>query len=523
LEVIISWVLFHREAFAWAMLLLTVVLLIILLRRQAGQPDLLHKALQPLLEQLKQLEQRQQQISMEQQRHLAKQIMEQTARQYQAIDQLKARLEKDMVALQHQVLEQQSRLLQQQTKDASALRENLLQRFESLRRAVTQSLTDGSQLQQRALNNLKETVNQQLTDSQQQFEQRQSEALKNQQNALNQGFKVLGEQVAQSLKQSRDELGQRVNSLTETTDKRLKDISGQVENRLSEGFKKTTETFNNVLVHLTRIDEAQRKITELSSNVVSLQEVLADKRSRGAFGEVQLNALIHNVMPQKSYSLQHVLSNGKRADCVLFLPEPTGTLAIDAKFPLESYQKMTNFSLAESDRNLARSQFRRDIKKHIRDIAEKYILPGETSDGAVMFIPAEAVFAEIHAAYPDLVEEAFARRVWMVSPTTMMAIVTTARAVLKDAETRKQVHIIQKHLGDLSKDFERFDKRMGDLAKHIDQANRDVGQIQISAKKISKRFVDIETVELDEEEQTKLPVFKKDALKSVDSGKTKGS
>ena len=232
--------------------------------------------------------------------------------------------------------------------------------------------------------------------------------------------------------------------------------------------------------------------------MVSLQEVLADKRSRGAFGEVQLTALIRNVMPESNFAFQHTLSNEKRVDCMLFLPEPTGNVAIDAKFPLENYRRMTDTSLArKSDRVSAEQQFRQDIRKHILDIANKYIIPGETSDGAVMFIPAEAIFAEIHGHYPELVELGQQMKVWMVSPTTMMAILTTARAVLKDAATRKQVHIIQEHLHLLGKDFERFQSRMDDLARHIELAHADVEKVQKSSQKITSRFNKIEKVELD--------------------------
>ena len=213
--------------------------------------------------------------------------------------------------------------------------------------------------------------------------------------------------------------------LHEILQKRLNDISGQVEHRLSKGFEKTTETFTDVVKRLALIDEAQKRITELSSNVVSLQEVLTDKRSRGAFGEVQMAGLISNVMPEGSYALQHSLSNGTRVDCMMFLPDPTGHIAIDSKFPLDSFQKMMDDEASDADRVAAERQFRLDIKKHIKDISEKYIIPDETADGAIMFIPAEAVFAEIHAHQPQLVEEAQRARVWMVSPTTLMAVSET--------------------------------------------------------------------------------------------------
>ena len=279
----------------------------------------------------------------------------------------------------------------------------------------------------------------------------------------------------------------------------LKDIGEQVEKRLSAGFEKSTQTFTDIVKRLAIIDEAQKKITELSGNVVNLQTLLSDKRSRGAFGEVQLNALIRNVLPEQHFSFQHTLSNGKRADCLLFLPEPTGNIAIDAKFPLENFQKSMDTGLSNSDRKLAEQQFKQDIKFHIQTIAEKYILPGETSDGAIMFIPAEAIFAEIHSHYPELVEFSHKAKVWLVSPTTMMAILTTARAVLKDDATRKQVHIIKEHLQMLAQDFTRFQKRMDGLQRHIEQAHQDVSDVNKSAKKISTRFHKIEKVELSTE------------------------
>jgi DNA recombination protein RmuC len=361
------------------------------------------------------------------------------------------------------------------TEDAGNLRTELTERFDSLRKATSDSIAEGRLAQQEA---------------------------------LGKGFEAVNRQLAEALVRNAEELGKRFTGLTDSTDQRLKEISGQVEKRLSDGFEKTTETFSRVLEHLTRIDEAQKRITELSSNVVSLQEVLADKRSRGAFGEVQLNALVRNLIPERNFSLQHTLGNGTRVDCILFLPEPTGNIAIDAKFPLESFRRMTDLELSEHERAKAAGSFRQDIRKHINDIAEKYILPGETSDGAVMFIPSEPVFAEIHGHYPDLVEEAFRKRVWLVSPTTMMAILTTARAVLKDAATREQVHVIQSHLRDLSKDFGRFQDRMDKLARHIDQAHKDVNEVNVSARKITGRFEKIENVELEEEKGPDLPVFK---------------
>lgn len=334
-------------------------------------------------------------------------------------------------------------------------------------------------------------------EQRQRFDEHQIKSLKLIQDSFTQGLTSIREQVTSTLNQHTDTLSKRVEKLTDETQLRLKEISGQVDKKLMEGFEKTTATFTDVVKRLTIIDEAQKRITELSSNVMSLQEVLSDKHARGAFGEVQLNHLIQNILPESHYSLQHSLSNGKRCDCILFLPEPNGHVVIDAKFPLESYQQMYNSHLPEADRRLAEKQFQQDVKKHIQDIAEKYIIPGETAEGAVMFIPAEAVFAEIHARHPDLVQLSHKSRVWMASPTTMMAILTTASAVLKDAATRKQVHIIQEHLAALSKDFDRFQKRMDNLVHHINQAHEDVTQVHQSSKKITSRFQKIEKVELE--------------------------
>lgn len=286
-------------------------------------------------------------------------------------------------------------------------------------------------------------------------------------------------------------LANSVEALSKTVDGRLEQIGGKVSERLDEGFKKTNDTFVSVMARLATIDEAQKKIDGLTTNVVSLQELLGDKRSRGAFGEVQLEALVRNILPAQSYEMQYTLPNGSRADCMLMLPEPTGMVAVDSKFPLENYHRML------ADEAGAEKQFKTDIKKHVDDIANKYIIPKVTSDGAVMFVPAEAVFAEIHAHHPEVVDYAMQRRVWIVSPTTLMAVLNTARAVMKDVETRKQVHIIQDELGKLGKDFSRFDERMKKLADHIRLANKDVDEVQISSRKISERFASIERVELE--------------------------
>ena len=308
--------------------------------------------------------------------------------------------------------------------------------------------------------------------------------------------KTQQETVQSSLKNTSLQLMASVESLTKTVDKRLQEITGKVHERLEEGFKKTNATFVSVMERLATIDEAQKKIDGLTTNMVSLQELLGDKRSRGAFGELQLEGLIKNILPPDSFSFQHTFKKGARADCVLFLPEPTGTVAVDSKFPMENYQKMFETGVSDGDKTKALKQFKLDVRKHYNDIAKKYIIPGETSDGAVMFIPAEAVFAEIHAYHPELIQEAMILKVWLVSPTTLMAVLNTARAVLKDVETRKQVHIIKSELGKLGKEFERFDLRMKKLADNIRNAHEQAQDVHITSQKISRRFSQIERVEL---------------------------
>ena len=294
------------------------------------------------------------------------------------------------------------------------------------------------------------------------------------------------------------QLSRAIETLTRSVEGQLQTLSGQVNTRLDEGLRKTHDTFTSVMARLAAIDEAQKKIEGLTSSVVSLQEILGDKRARGAFGEVQLEALVRNALPPDAFAFQVTLPGGSRVDCLLDLPPPTGKVAIDAKFPLENYHRMFDPALAQADRKAAQTAFRADVRRHVDSIADKYILPGVTADGAVMFLPAEAVFAELHASHPEIVAYAQARRVWIVSPTTLMAVLNTARAVLKDMETRRQIHVIQEELGRLAKDFGRFDERMSALARHIGQVNKDVEEVHISSRKISAHFQRIESARLDE-------------------------
>jgi len=332
------------------------------------------------------------------------------------------------------------------------------------------------------------------------LESKQRQLSENLRDAMGENQKRISDSVQGSLKNTTDTLNQRFAELTRLSERKLDAISGRVDERLNQGFEKTQKVFSDVLSRLAVIDKAQERIAKLSENVVSLQDILTDKRARGAFGEVQLHQLVRQVLPESAYSLQATLSNGKRADCLLTLPEPVGHMAIDAKFPLENYQRFTNPDAHETERKQALASFKQDVKKHIEDIAGRYIIPGETADGAIMFLPAEAIFAELHAHHPGLIEFAQKRQVWIASPTTMMAILTTMAAVLKDAETKRQVHIIQEHLQGLASDFGRFGNRFDNLARHIRQASEDTQQIHTSAKKISSRFAKIEKVDLKKEE-----------------------
>ena len=391
----------------------------------------------------------------------------------------------------------------------------LLTQLEDKHRAMLVDLNDGLNKLGDRLNTASQSNSEMLKSSVSQELQATRDAMQALQLAQNSSLAQTRETVLETLHKTLSEQGksqqvlindtmlkatttliQSVESLGKIVDARLEEIGGKVSERLEEGFKKTNETFVSVMARLATIDEAQKKIDGLTVNMVSLQDLLGDKRSRGAFGEVQLEGLVRNVLPPDSFKMQHTFPNDMRVDCALFLPEPTGIVAVDSKFPLENYHKMFDSGLSEAAQNMAEKQFKLDVKKHVDDIASKYIIANVTSDGAVMFIPAEAVFAEIHAYHPEIIDYAMKKRVWLVSPTTLMAVLNTARAVLKDVEMRKQVHIIKDELGKLSKDFERFDSRMKKLADNIRQAHENAQEVHISSQKISRRFAQIERVEL---------------------------
>ena len=350
-----------------------------------------------------------------------------------------------------------------------------------------------------------------LTDNSERLRTATADELKQTRDTLHALRLTLSETLGQSREAMVEKLAETTQALTKKIDERLEQISGKVNERLDEGFKKTNETFTNVMTRLATIDEAQKKIETLTGSVVSLQELLGDKRSRGAFGEVQLESIVRNALPETAFEFQYTFARGVRADCVLKLPEPTGLIAIDSKFPLENYERM----FLEGAERISAAAFKADVRKHVDDIASKYIIPGETSDGALMFLPAEAVFAEIHARHRDLVEYAQNKRVWITSPTTLMAVLTTAQSVIRSVETRKQIHIIKDELNKLGADFGRFQSRMDNLARHIEQAKNDVDEVHVSSRRISERFAKIERVELE------APEDEAPQLRAVEAGKEK--
>jgi DNA recombination protein RmuC len=285
--------------------------------------------------------------------------------------------------------------------------------------------------------------------------------------------------------------------LTRNLEERLADFGRRVGDRLQEQTTQATQSLTDLRERLAVIDAAQKNITALSSQVVGLQDILSNKQARGAFGEIQMQDLVQATLPPSAYSFQATLNGGSRVDCLLLLPNPPGPIALDAKFPLESYRALRE-AKDEAATAQARRQFATALRTHARSIAEKYIVAGETADSALMFLPSEAVYAELHASFPNLVEECFRARVWVVSPTTLMATLTTVRAVLKDVRLLEQSHLIQAELHRLMDDIGRLDERVGKLQRHFEQAGEDVRQIRISTEKVGKRAERIEELQIGE-------------------------
>ncbi len=288
-------------------------------------------------------------------------------------------------------------------------------------------------------------------------------------------------------------------TLNEKIEYKLNLMNYKVNERLDQNFDKTNKTFNNVLERLSKIDEAQKKIDGIGIEISSLQGILTDKKTRGIFGEVNLTYILNNVFGDQTtniYKLQHKLSNGFIADAILYAPAPLGTIAIDSKFPLENYQRMTDKSLTREERETASKLFKIDFKKHIDAISSKYIIPGETSNEAIMFLPAEAIFAEVNAYHPDLLKEAYNKKVWITSPTTLMSTLSIISMILKNMERDKYAKIIHDELNKLSFEFDRYKERWDKLSRNIDTVNKSVKELHTTSTKISKRFESINKVDV---------------------------
>lgn len=294
-------------------------------------------------------------------------------------------------------------------------------------------------------------------------------------------------------------------ALNERLENKLNLINDRVNERLDENFKSSNKTFMSVLERLSKIDEAQKKIESLSSDIVSLQSILTDKKTRGIFGEVNLKNILVNVFGEnndKIYKLQYTFDNGVIADSVLFAPEPLGVIAIDSKFPLEHYRIMVDKNKSELERDMASKQFKTDMKHHIDAISSKYIIPGITSDQAIMFLPAEAIFAEVNAYYQDVIEYAYKKRVWIVSPTTLISTLTTIQVIMTNIEKDKYASVIHKELNLLSEEFGRYKERWDKLSRSIETVTKDVRDINTTTTKITKRFESINQVKLDNKDES---------------------
>lgn len=376
-------------------------------------------------------------------------------------------------------------------RSANELKEDLTKNINSFKEEINKTLSEINEKLVNKLGEIDKNVQVKLSETAENTIKSSSELKEN----MNKDMNEFKSKLETGLTENFDKLNSTVNS-------RLEKINEKVEDKLKEGFEKTNKTFSSILERLSKIDEAQKKIDSLSTEIVSLQDVLTDKKSRGIFGEVQLNQILHSVFGEKNdkvFQTQYSLSNGTIADSVLFAPEPVGTIAIDSKFPLENYKKMTDRESTDLERNEATKAFKRDIKIHIDAISSKYIIPRETSSQAIMFLPAEAIFAEINAYHPDLVDYSQSKKVWICSPTTLMAVLTTLQVVLQNADREKHAHIIQEELVKLGTEFKRYTTRWNNLAKHIDTVSKDVKDIHTTTTKIGKRFESIEKVELDEE------------------------
>ena len=289
------------------------------------------------------------------------------------------------------------------------------------------------------------------------------------------------------------------NKLSDGVEKKLLDINEKVNNRLDENFDKTNKTFVNVIERLSKIDEAQKKIDTLSTDIVSLQSVLTDKKTRGIYGEVTLTHILSSVFGEKNdsiYRLQYTLSTGVIADSVVFAPDPLGTICIDSKFPLEHYERMVDKKLSQIERTKAEKEFKIDMKKHIDAISDKYIIVGETSNQAILFLPAEAIFAEVNAYHNDIINYAYKKRVWITSPTTLISTLTVIEMIIKNMERDKYAKVIHEELNKLGLEFARYKDRWDKLSRSIETVNKDIQNVSVTTDKITKKFETINKVDV---------------------------
>ena len=315
----------------------------------------------------------------------------------------------------------------------------------------------------------------------------------------------LAQTVEQRLAAVQQQMQDRLAENAMRSQRSLTEMQERMKETLHGSSKQTTTSLTQLQERLAAIDKAQDNITKLSGDVLSLQDILSNKQTRGAFGEIQLRDIVGKALPTDSYAWQPTLSNGKRADCLIHLPNPPGPIVIDSKFPLEAYEALRQAD-TEYDLKQAVAAMKTAVKKHISDIAAKYIIDGETADGALMFLPSEAVYAELHANFPDLVREGFDKRVWIVSPTTCMATLNTMRAILKDARMREQTGAIRKELAMLVADVDRLGTRVGNLDRHFVQASKDIEDIKISAEKAGKRAHRLDNFDFEALEEPPLPL-----------------
>jgi DNA recombination protein RmuC len=293
-------------------------------------------------------------------------------------------------------------------------------------------------------------------------------------------------------------------AMMQLMERRLAQVQSQMNENLHGSARNTAQSLGELQQRLKSIDKAQENITKLSGDVLSLQDILSNKQTRGAFGEIQLTDIVAKALPSDSFTLQATLSNGKRADCLIHLPNPPGPIAIDSKFPLEAYEQLRKAD-TQDQLNRAAQALRLSLRKHIKDISEKYIIEGETADGALLFLPSEAVYAELHANFPEVVRDGFAARVWIVSPTTCMATLNTMRAILKDARMQEQAGAIRKELGLLYADVDRLGNRVENLDRHFGQAAKDIADIKISADKAGRRARRLDNFDFEELSKDEAP------------------